>query len=560
MTVQSNLEPKVEPSLAAAKSNTDADKMLRLAKLLNVDVISEVGHLPSGIQLISDPDLRSLSLIDQRFAVTDTGECVIGEYSDDVRNIVANIVTPKLLERGLSANILPAKPSIVQHLIATAKNTASDSAALDPKRKRREPAQRHLDAIISSALDERATDIHLHVRKNTAHIAFRIDRAVRIKQTNVERDRVLEMIRAAINYTATMEGGQASGGYNIRQVNDASVMIDVEGRGMIPVRLSSLPNKDGGSVILRLLTSSDSLMTLEELGYLPEQQAIYKDTAKFPYGGILTSGPTGSGKSTTVAAALRLVSTDRRVITFEDPIEHDLVNASQVPVNPKNPNTTWEVLLEASLRQDPDVMFFSEIRNKAVAALFSRASSTGHLVYATIHANTATQIPRVLHDMGLPLSTLTDESFLRVIGSQRLIKRLCSSCSTPIQESNAPSIDKARLQEYFGHDYANIKVANPYGCDRCVNTGFSGVGMVAEVIRLDTEDREYIANEDYAGWRKALVEKGWVDIREHARKKVATGNYCPFSTELEVAIPFGSTLKANVFNYQDFRQSISEEK
>ena len=239
-------------------------------------------------------------------------------------------------------------------------------------------------------------------------------------------------------------------------------------------------------------------------------------SAKMPYGAIVISGPTGSGKSTTLRAAMSLVPTTRRVYSFEDPIEGDMMHVIQCPIDPKSPETDWVPMTKASLRMDPDVMMYGELREKEVAAIFTRAATTGHLVYTTIHTNSAIDIIPALHDMGIPYQRLADPTFLRILGAQRLIPGLCKHCRIPINEGLSGSFSGDRLREYFKDQPDTVYIANKEGCDHCDYTGSTSDRLIAEVINVDGRDKEYILNGDTNGWLKHLKEKGWRDMKSHA--------------------------------------------
>ena len=288
-----------------------------------------------------------------------------------------------------------------------------------------------------------------------------------------------------------------------RLPQDGRITLRIGGKPM-DVRVSTLPTGHGERAVLRLLDKEAGRLELGRLGMADPTLKEIDRLCQMPHGIVLVTGPTGSGKTTTLYAALsRINCTNTNVMTVEDPVEYDLPGISQTPVNPKI-DMTFAKALRAILRQDPDVIMIGEIRDLETAQIAVQASLTGHLVLATLHTNDSVSAVTRLVDMGVE-PFLLSSSLLGVL-AQRLVRRLCPHCKASETDT------QGRLQWY----------AN--GCDTCGHTGYMGRTGVYELFTVDEDLRTMIHNEDSEGdMRRAAYAKGMQNMRQDGQRWVDTG-------------------------------------
>lgn len=434
-------------------------------------------------------------------------------------------------------------------------------------------AQKLWKSLCKAALEIKASDIHLRV-KATGYCAvfFRIDGQLRRASgfNSLNAGQVIRMMNAAVNFDAHKEGGDAAKQFTLATPNDSKVPVNFESGENLQIRVGVMPGSvtDTGKVSLRLLavgTSTGKPKSFEQLGFLNEQCALIRDAMNSPYGAILFTGPTGSGKSTGIVAALSEVDHRKHIITLENPIENIIDNDAciQCAVNEEIPDLTFSKLLRSALRNDPDVVMVGEVRDSDVASTCARAASTGHLVLTTLHVNNALEVPAALEYYGLALHTITERSFLRLIVAQRLVPKLCDNCKIPLVGAdknpnvNIESHVYKRLTEYFKESISSIFVANTGGCKNCDHCGVKGRALIAEVVKTDKLARDCILSRDSERWRKRLVENGWRDMKSHAEIRVIAGEICPVGVEGELLTPFGTDNLDDTFNYNKFRSDIA---
>ena len=309
-----------------------------------------------------------------------------------------------------------------------------------------------------------------------------------------------------------------------RRPQDGRISLRVSGKS-IDLRVSTLPTIYGEKVVMRILDSSTAMLTLEDLGFLPDTAARYAESYNKPYGTILVTGPTGSGKSTTLYATLNVINRPEvNIITVEDPVEYRLAGINQVQVNNKA-GLTFANALRSFLRQDPDVMLVGEIRDIETANIAIESALTGHLVLSTLHTNDAPSSISRLVEMGV--EPFLVGSAVDAILAQRLARRLCTSCKQAYQ----PSPDTLREAGWEGHlngDEAPT-LYRPEGCPACSNTGYKSRLALHELM-LVTEDVErmtveHASTDDIA---KTARQQGMRPLRLDGLVKVAAG-----STSLE---------------------------
>ncbi len=266
----------------------------------------------------------------------------------------------------------------------------------------------------------------------------------------------------------------------------------------IDVRLSTMPIQHGESVVMRLLDHSQGLLELEHLGMPEVLLAAFRSTVHRPYGMVLVTGPTGSGKTTTLYSALgELNEPGRKIITAEDPVEYRLPRINQVQVHPRV-GLTFANVLRAALRQDPDIVLVGEIRDQETAEIALRASITGHLVLSTLHTNDAIASATRLIDMGAEGYMVA--TALRSVLAQRLVRRICDSCREPYR----PDVhESAWLRKALGAAAETAGFQHGAGCPHCNNTGYHGRVGVFELLEIDEALADALRREDAAGFARA---------------------------------------------------------
>jgi len=297
-----------------------------------------------------------------------------------------------------------------------------------------------------------------------------------------------------------------------------------------------------------LATGEENTKSLNELGYTDQQVEIIKMAMKLPFGAIIVAGPTGSGKTTTLASCMEMVEPTAKLYSIEDPVEKVVEAATQVPVNTEKEDRSFASMGRAALRMDPDVIILGEMRDEDTAHVMVRASITGHLVLTTLHTNRATAIVTRLVDMGISPVLLSDSSVLRCLLCQRLIAKVCQHCAVPLRSSANHQPFLKDWEEVLGKEILNQAKARGPGCAKCGQSGVGGRVVVAEVIWVDEEGRQFIQKCDTLNWEKYLKENGWMDFRARAIDLIQTGICDPFDAE-KVVGPINPATQSRVFKY-----------
>jgi len=337
------------------------------------------------------------------------------------------------------------------------------------------PIIKLINGIISQAIKSRASDIHFEPYEDHIAIRFRIDGI--LKEILRQDSKIASVLISRIKIISGLDISER------RLPQDGRVSLSL-GDKSVDVRVSSLPSSYGERIVLRILDKQAAQINIDDLGLPPKILANYKSSLKNPEGIILFTGPTGSGKTTTLYAGLRYLSdSSQNILTVEDPIEYTLNGIGQTQVNNKT-GYTFAKGLRAILRQDPDIVMVGEMRDIETAQIGIQSSLTGHLVLSTVHTNSAVAAITRLRDMGIESFLLA--SSLRTIISQRLVRRLCPHCKT----KDKPSIKSVDI---FGLD-KNKSVYSAKGCDECNHTGYQGRIAIAECIQIDKTLKDFIHN------------------------------------------------------------------
>ena len=374
---------------------------------------------------------------------------------------------------------------------------------------------RFVTDVISQAIEDQATDIHFEPQEGQLRIRYRVDGLLVPVPVPENLLRFQDAIISRLKIMARMNISEK------RLPQDGRINFKANGV-VLDIRVSTVPTIYAESISLRLLNQKKEAYTMDRLGMSPEEQAQITHVLDYPHGIILVTGPTGSGKSTSLNAFLRKInSTDLRIITIEDPIEYEVPGVNQMQVRPEI-GLTFADALRHVLRQDPDVIMVGEIRDKDTAEIAIRASLTGHLVFSTLHTNDAPGAITRLVDMGIEPFLVA--SAIELVIAQRLVRRLCMECARP-----AP-VNKVKLREnlaILGVDPAEAELVEqlkaPVGCDRCRGTGYRGRIGIFEIFRLNDEIHELVLHRESTrklaecarqNGMRTLGQSGWEKIKD----------------------------------------------
>jgi len=368
------------------------------------------------------------------------------------------------------------------------------------------PTVKLVNRILFQALHSRASDIHIEPYEDDVKVRFRVDGILH---------NVLTLPKNQMNGLATRLKVMANLDIAERRLpQDGQSRVRI-GQKVVDIRMSVVPTLGGERLMLRLLDKSNRKLGLEEIGFSPQLLAGFSNLVKLPHGIILLTGPTGSGKTTTLYAALnQLNCEERNILTVEDPIEYQLPGVGQMQVRPKI-KLTFASCLRHILRQDPDVIMIGEIRDVETAQIAIQASLTGHLVLSTLHTNDAASAVTRLVDMGIE-PYLISSSVVAVM-AQRLVRTICPDCKRACERpQELASI--CQSPESAGQCYKGD------GCEKCLQTGYFGRSGIFELLIIDDEIRELILKRNTSHIIKQLaIKKGMKTLRDDGLQKVLTG-------------------------------------
>lgn len=370
-----------------------------------------------------------------------------------------------------------------------------------------------VNAILRQAIAERTSDIHLEMFDERVSLRFRIDGSL-YERTPPAKDSFNAII-SRIKILSKLDIAEK------RLPQDGSFTIRYQNRH-IEVRVSVCPAVYGEKLVLRILDKGTSEMNVEKLGFEPEQKKAFLEAANLPHGLIFLTGPTGSGKSTTLNAVLTTIRTpELNFMTLEDPVEYKLAGISQVQVKPAI-GLTFAAGLRSFLRQDPDVILVGEVRDNETAEACLKAALTGHLVLSTLHTNEALgAIPRLI-DMGMEPFLLA--SSLALVAAQRLIRILCPYCKVPFVPDASTLAQIAKEGRLNPKDQNTWTFYKSVGCPKCFGTGFMGRRAIYEVYRMNEDMRNIIyKSQDLPALKKAADASGALNLRGNGWRKVIRG-------------------------------------
>ena len=391
------------------------------------------------------------------------------------------------------------------------------------------PAIRAAELLIDRAVANDASDLHIEPSEDGLRARYRIDGQL-IELGAAPEHYLADMIVSRFKVLANLDIAEK------RLPQDGRASLAVQGRP-IDIRISTMPTLDGESVVLRLLDQSFAPDDIDALGFSDQAKAALAKVLRSPSGMVLATGPTGSGKTTTLYGAIgRLNHDSRKIITVEDPVEYRLAGVNQIQVAPRI-GLGFANLLRSIVRQDPDIIMVGEIRDEETARLAAQASLTGHLVLSSLHTNNAPSGITRLRDMGLEAYLLT--ASLKAVLAQRLVRRLCPDCA----KTRAPTPSDTELLGLTNADRSLLseRIGEPVGCPSCHGTGFRGRLVLAELLIMTPRLRDAVA--DGAGLddlRHTMLLDGQTEtLLKHGLNRIAAGE----TSVTEVANCIGATFE-----------------
>lgn len=418
------------------------------------------------------------------------------------------IGTPAQIERGLDI-AFGSGPSEEEAVSSQEQEQQEDLEAVDRLRDlaSEAPVIRFVNGLIHRAIHARASDIHIEPAGSDLRVRYRIDGV--LKEIASPSIRSASAIVSRIKLMAKMNIAER------RLPQDGRVHIRVQG-APIDLRVSTVPTIDGESLVLRVLDQERAALDLEALGFDAQSTATLQRTIDLPHGIVLVTGPTGSGKTTTLYALLRrLNSHERKILTIEDPVEYQLEGINQIQVKPQI-GLDFPSALRSIVRQDPDVIMVGEMRDLETARIAVQSALTGHLVLSTLHTNDAGSSVTRLLDMGIEDYLVT--SSVNAIVAQRLVRRLCAVCRVPFEPPN-------ELTEQLGITHLGpTSLFAPQGCEACEGTGYRGRTVIAEVLLLsETVRRAVLERRDGKQLEQIAIAEGMANMKTDGLRKALAG-------------------------------------
>ena len=375
------------------------------------------------------------------------------------------------------------------------------------------PIVRYVNLLILQALNERASDIHIEPTETDLRIRYRIDGVLHDVST------APRAISAAVTTRLKVMADMNIAEHRIPQ--DGRISLNVGSKG-IDLRMATLPTIYGEKVVMRVLDKSSVVLGFADLGFDDDLLKTYEGIYTKPYGTILVTGPTGSGKSTTLYTTLTaLNSPEKNIITVEDPVELQLKGVNQIQLNLKA-GLTFASALKSILRADPDIVLVGEIRDKETASIAIEAALTGHMVLATLHTNSAAATPMRLIEMGIEPFLVT--SSLSGILAQRLTRRLCMHCKEAYEPTEADIAAAGLVARRSRRSEGCHKVFRAVGCSACANTGYRGRKALSELMPMTEEiERLIIEGGSVEDIHKLAVTQGMLTLRQSGIRKAIEG-------------------------------------
>jgi type II secretory ATPase GspE/PulE/Tfp pilus assembly ATPase PilB-like protein len=511
--------------LAGLRRESEAETASALATACHMEMVKDLSVAPNATAILPPRLIHEYQAVP---TAESTDSCAVlatcwppaPGMEDWIYAATGRSVKWKMCEAKTIAN------TITQHFGVGADSLMENAASADESGREVEEGEdenaaliRFVNEIIAKALEDRATDIHVEPLKDSLQIRYRIDGElvpIRVPENLVQyQGAIISRLKIMAKLNISEK----------RRPQDGRIDFRAAGSGSeLDIRLSTIPTLYGESVSLRLLNQKNQPLSLDELGMLRTDQARISRVLDLPYGIILVTGPTGSGKSTSLTAFIRQInSPGRRIITVEDPVEYEVPGVNQTQVHPEI-GYTFASALRHILRQDPDVIMVGEIRDRETADIAIRAALTGHLVLSTLHTNDAPGALTRLIDM--EIEPFLVASAVEMIIAQRLVRRLCPECARKVQLE--PNEMKARIVALLGHEPPEADLALPVwqaaGCPACRNLGYRGRLGLFEILRVDDSIHEMIVGKMSAHQiRREAMKHGMTTLQQSGWEQVKRG-------------------------------------
>ncbi len=450
-----------------------------------------IGFDDNGTLLVAMADPSNVLALDDLKLMTGHEVLPVVGAADDIHGLIGRM---SKLDDAVAAAVKEGEDEITE--VTEIRESADDA-----------PVIKLVNSIIHQAVEDGASDIHFEPEGRDMRVRFRVDGVLR-ESTHIPR----RMVPGTISRVKIMANLDIS---EKRVPQDGRVGLTVEGHA-IDLRVVTMPHVEGEGVVMRILDKTQALIGLDQLGMASQGEVMFEDGFRRSYGAVLVTGPTGSGKSTTLYAALNEINDlERNIITIEDPVEYQLEGVNQLQVNLKA-GLTFAAGLRAMLRADPDVIMVGEIRDAETAKIAIESALTGHLVLSTLHTNDAPSAITRLTEMGIE-PFLTASAVCTVV-AQRLVRQLCTYCKQRTLLS-VSSLERAGFNVAF-----DLEAYDPVGCSRCGGSGYKGRTGLYEVMVMTEETRDLTVERASADEiRKVAVSQGMRPMRADGFEKVKNG-------------------------------------
>ena len=500
----------------------ESDLVATIAAQLGMDFVDLADHPvdPVAVSVISDSLARRYQALPIAW---DDGVLVVAMADpanviaiDDIRSMARAPVRAVVATRAAIEAAID-KHHRLDHDVEDVTSLALDDSSADDDLARvtevseDAPIVKLANLLIRQAIQDRASDIHIEPTEREVRVRYRIDGVLHEVMRSPKR--VQAGLISRLKIMADLNIAER------RVPQDGRVSAVIGGR-QVDLRVATLPTVYGEKVVMRILDKGTALLDLADLGFLPDTMARYQTVFSKPYGTILVTGPTGSGKSTTLYATLnQLNDPTKNIITVEDPVEYRLAGINQVQVNVKA-GMTFAAALRSILRSDPDIVLVGEIRDRETATIAMEAALTGHLVLSTLHTNDSASTPTRLVEMGIEPYLVS--SSVDCVVAQRLIRRLCERCKQPYQAT--PGEMGVMGWDLDGEEMPEV-LHRPVGCGACGKTGYHGRFALHEVLMISEETRSMIAERAHSDdIKKVAVAQGMLTLRQAGLTHVRLGN------------------------------------
>ncbi|MDY0330443.1 MAG: type II secretion system ATPase GspE [Thiomonas sp.] len=518
------------------RSGRIGEILLRLGLVTEVDVAQALS-IQSAIPLAKATDYPELPLFTQALSQRYLREAHALPLSDDGKRMAVAVADPfdgflkesLGLATGRSVDFVLATPGELQaafdRLYGTGKSsmdqivgdieTLEDDTGNEDLQQLKDlaseaPVIRLVSLIISRAMESRASDIHVEPFESRLIVRYRIDGV--LHEVESPPRRLSAAVISRIKIMASLDIAER------RLPQDGRIKLRIHGKEA-DLRVSTVPTLYGESVVMRILDKSSTLLDFTRLGFDDHNLPKFKSALMQPHGILLVTGPTGSGKTTTLYTALQTINQpDLKILTVEDPVEYQMDGINQIQVKPQI-GLTFANALRSIVRQDPDVIMVGEIRDLETAQIAIQSALTGHMVLSTLHTNDAASTINRLLDMGVEDYLLT--STIVGIQAQRLVRNLCTACRQPYTPT-PELLDEIGLRRYLPEQGAILY--HPQGCELCGGTGFTGRSCIVEVLLMDDTVRQKVMTHATSGEiRRVAVAQGMETMYENGLRKVAAG-------------------------------------